>query len=216
MIETAGLMHILNWQRFYDAAAENIKITADDGHELLRGKDYDVVDSLHNGDGTMIIAIEGRGEYAGRKYLHYDLRLENGKPKIILNHISDTLEHGTLSIPDAIKVGDALYDVVRGAVFKNPKRDFLTAGECRHTPKSEIFVSSLGDPEYERYIFLHEMCHAIIHEFCKPSPLSHDEEEDFVEAFSRGLYDVIKHNRGVFADSSPDELHLAPGHIAGI
>lgn len=60
--------------------------------------------------------------------------------------------------------------------------------------KKRITVAGSGHAEYQKLVFLHEICHAIIEAYVSPD--EHDEK--FVEAFSKGLYQVIVDNQEVF------------------
>ena len=59
-----------------------------------------------------------------------------------------------------------------------------------------IKVANVGNQEYQNTVFLHEICHGIIENYCRGSD-TYDEEK-FVEQFSKGLYQVICDNPEIF------------------
>ena len=94
-----------------------------------------------------------------------------------------------MNIPKQVKIGGFMYTVER------PKNSFVSKegnaydGEHRFS-KKEIKVAKSGCKEYQEVVFLHEVCHAIID--CYVS--SDEQDERFVEQFSKGLYQVIVDN----------------------
>lgn len=98
-----------------------------------------------------------------------------------------------MNIPKQIKIGGFAYTVER------PKNSFISnegnALDGEHFfSKKEIKVAKSGCKEYQELVFLHEVCHGIIE--CYVSP--YEQNEKFVEQFSKGLYQVIVDNPGIF------------------
>lgn len=92
-----------------------------------------------------------------------------------------------MNIPKNIKIGCFNYHVER---IKGPFVSDGTAldGEHRFAEKT-IRVSDNGCGYYQDVVFLHEVCHAIIAHYC-----ADEQDEKFVEQFSKGLYQVINDN----------------------
>lgn len=98
-----------------------------------------------------------------------------------------------MKITDKVKVGGFVYDVKRtDEAFIGKSGDALD-GEHFFMQK-QITVSKGGCKEYQELVFLHELCHAIIEAYVSPDT----QDEKFVEAFSKGLYQVIVDNPDVF------------------
>lgn len=98
-----------------------------------------------------------------------------------------------MKITEHVKVGGFTYDVSRpDEAF--PLGDNVCDGS--HTFASQqIKVAKTGTQTYQNMVFLHEICHAIVNHYCDNSFI---DEEKFVEAFSKGLYQVITDNREIF------------------
>lgn len=100
-------------------------------------------------------------------------------------------------IPRTVRIGGYTYSIER------PAESFVSAGsvcdgDCVFM-EQRIRVASVGNSQYQQTVFLHEVAHAIIEHFCF-GILSCDEEERFVEEFSKGLYAFISENQSVFTD----------------
>lgn len=94
-----------------------------------------------------------------------------------------------MKIINKVKIGGFLYDVERtDGAFVGESGSVLD-GEHSFSEK-RITVSDSGCEEYQNVVFLHEICHAIIETYVSPD--EHDEK--FVEAFSKGLYQVLIDN----------------------
>lgn len=94
-----------------------------------------------------------------------------------------------MKIPKKIKIGGFTYNVER------PEGSFVSAtgdaldGE-HHFAEKRISVGTLGCREYQNVVFLHEVCHAIIECYAG----TNKQDEDFVEQFAKGLYQVLVDN----------------------
>lgn len=102
-----------------------------------------------------------------------------------------------MNIPSLVKIGGFIYDVER------PKGSFVgdsgTALDGEHCfSQKSIKVGTNGCAEYQQVVFLHEICHAIID--CYVSDEKQD--ENFVEQFSKGLYQVVVDNPEIFKNTS--------------
>ena len=98
-----------------------------------------------------------------------------------------------MKVIDKVKVGGFVYDVIRtNGAFVGTSGDALD-GEHRFADKT-IRLSNNGCQEYQNLVFLHEVCHAIIEAYVSPD----EQDENFVEAFSKGLYQVIVDNPAMF------------------
>lgn len=65
--------------------------------------------------------------------------------------------------------------------------------------KKTIRVSDNGCGDYQDVVFLHEVCHAIIAHYC-----ADEQDEKFVEQFSKGLYQVINDNPELLKGGAAD------------
>lgn len=98
-----------------------------------------------------------------------------------------------MKIPDTIKIGGFTYDIKRtdGPFVSNAG----SALDGEHDfAKKIITVSGNGCAEYQELVFLHEVCHGIIENYAS----TERQDEGFVEAFSKGLYQVAVDNPEVF------------------
>lgn len=100
-----------------------------------------------------------------------------------------------MQITDKVKIGGYMYDILRPAepfisnqIVADGEHDFVN---------QTIKVASNGNDAYQNLVFLHEICHGIKHYYCEGIDLNN--EEQFVEQFSKGLYQVIADNPDIFA-----------------
>ena len=97
-----------------------------------------------------------------------------------------------MKIPNYVKVGGFTYAVER------PDRPFASDntvcdGDHNFANKT-IRVAANGCPDYQDLVFVHELCHAIIGYFTPEV----EQDEKFVEQFSKGLYQVLIDNPKIF------------------
>ncbi len=100
-----------------------------------------------------------------------------------------------MKITNKVKIGGFVYDVERRNEAFVGKSGTALDGEHSYAEK-RITVAVSGCKEYQEVVFLHEICHAIIETYV--SPAEHDEK--FVEAFSKGLYQVLVDNPDILKD----------------
>lgn len=104
-----------------------------------------------------------------------------------------------MKIPNKVKIGGYLYTVDR------PEEPFVSGTSVcdgiHDFARQEIKVAKTGTQSYQNTVFLHEICHGIIAHYCSSDSGSFDEER-FVEAFSKGLYQVITDNPEIFDNVS--------------
>jgi hypothetical protein len=97
-----------------------------------------------------------------------------------------------MNIPRYIKVGGFNYLVER------PEEPFLSDSvlcDGDHNFINKIIrVAKNGTRDYQDLVFIHELCHAIISYFTPEL----EQDEKFVEQFSKGLYQVLVDNPKVF------------------
>ena len=98
-----------------------------------------------------------------------------------------------MKITEKVKVGGFVYDVERKQEAFVGKDGSALDGEHSFGDKT-ITVAKHGCKEYQQLVFLHEICHAIIDAYVSPD----EQDEKFVEAFSKGLYQVISDNPDIF------------------
>lgn len=93
-----------------------------------------------------------------------------------------------IHIPEKVKVGGFDYRVERvsGSFVSNGA---ALDGEHYFAEKT-IKAGTNGCKEYQDLVFLHELCHAIISCYTPQEK----QNEEFVEQFSKGLYQVLKDN----------------------
>lgn len=100
-----------------------------------------------------------------------------------------------INIPQKIKVSGYDYKVERA------ERAFVSNGSAcdglHDFSKQEIVVACEGNAAYQQTVFLHELTHAIIQNYCEGIMSDYDEER-FTEQFAKGLYQVIKDNPEIF------------------
>ena len=99
-----------------------------------------------------------------------------------------------MNIPKTVKIGGFTYNVER------PIDSFLGTGgallDGEHTFSDKtIKVAARGCGDYQDLVFLHEVCHAIISQYTAIQ----DQDEEFVEQFSKGLYQFLVDNSEIFA-----------------
>lgn len=188
------------WDRIYKKAREMIR-PVDNGTPMIEGKDYEIVSQVHT-EREIITTCRGIGNYCGE--FKAVLKIKEEGDSLYLTNDCETVEIKPQGwpIPDKVLIGDALYTVER-TYAKMHKPTTLRLGICNYDHQ-RIEVAQLDNFDCERAVFIHEMVHGIINEFCGAwkgdKTLSHDEEEKFVEAFSRGLYQVMKDNPNIFAE----------------
>lgn len=94
-----------------------------------------------------------------------------------------------MNIPEKVKIGGFIYNVER------PDGSFVDAsgaaldGDHRFAQKT-IRVGTSGCGDYQDLIFIHEVCHAIISCYVSAG----EQDENFVEQFAKGLYQVLVDN----------------------
>lgn len=97
-----------------------------------------------------------------------------------------------MNIPKIVKVGGYIYEVVdKGGVFVSGQN---VVDGMHSFAELKIALASTKDTPYNYTVFLHEICHAIIAVYC-----ADEQDEKYVEQFSKGLYQVIVENPDVFA-----------------
>ena len=104
-----------------------------------------------------------------------------------------------MRIPDQIKIGGFTYyvDKVDGSFISNGA---ALDGEHSFSEK-KIKVSTNGCGEYQDLVFLHEVCHAIIAYYMP----TNEQDEEFVEQFSKGLYQVLMDNPNLLKDGEDND-----------
>ena len=98
-----------------------------------------------------------------------------------------------MKITDNVKIGGFVYDVKRTNEPFVGKSGSALDGEHFYAEK-RITVAGGGCKEYQELVFLHEICHGIIEAYVTVDK----QDEKFVEAFSKGLYQVIVDNPHIF------------------
>ena len=95
-----------------------------------------------------------------------------------------------MKIPKRVKIGGFAYNVER------PNEPFVSdniVADGEHNFVDKIIkVAAKGCPEYQDLVFLHEVCHAIISCY-----VANKQDEEFVEQFSKGLYQFLVDNPGI-------------------
>lgn len=96
-----------------------------------------------------------------------------------------------MNIPESVKIGGYDYKVEhRDGPFPNG----ATVVDGLHDPtKTLISLSGEGNQSYQDTVFLHELIHGIIYVYCDDK-----QDEDFVEQFAKGLYQVLVDNPNIF------------------
>lgn len=106
-----------------------------------------------------------------------------------------------MRVTSKVKVGGYDYTVDR------PEEPFYNNGDLcdgLHLPDVQVLrAAKHGSEDYQNTVFLHEVCHAIIYAYAD-NILSDEDEEKFVEAFSKGLYQVIKDNPEIFKEDKDE------------
>lgn len=100
-----------------------------------------------------------------------------------------------MNITEAVKIGGYNHKVER------PTEPFVCDGTiCDGTydfTKQVIKVAQAGSQAYQNTVFLHEICHGVVENYCRGN--DNYNEEKFVEQFAKGLYQVINDNPEIFA-----------------
>lgn len=80
---------------------------------------------------------------------------------------------------------------------ERPEESFVNGDDAcdgLHVENEQIIkVAKTGNAAYQNTVFIHEICHAIIGNYC-----NNLQDEGFVEQFSKGLYQVIIDNPEIF------------------
>lgn len=96
-----------------------------------------------------------------------------------------------IHIPDTVKIAGCVYSVER------EDRSFVNGSNVVDGTYSffdqKIKVVREGTEAYQSVVFLHELMHGIIENYC-PSIVSAADEEKLVEQISKGLFQVITDN----------------------
>lgn len=96
-----------------------------------------------------------------------------------------------MNIPDKVKIGGYNYKVEhRDGPFPNGTS---VVDGLHDATNNTITLSDEGEKPYQDTVFLHELIHGIIYVYCADK-----QDEDFVEQFSKGLYQVITDNPEIF------------------
>ena len=102
-----------------------------------------------------------------------------------------------MNIPETLKVAGFNYCVER------PYDSFIINGDpcdgVHDFGQQLIRVARTNSSEYQQVVFLHEMAHAIVANYCS-GILDDDTEERFVEQFAKGLYQVLNDNEHIFIE----------------
>ncbi len=113
-----------------------------------------------------------------------------------------------MKIPEKIKIGGFVYDIER------PEQPFVSDSEAldgeHDFAEKKIRVAQRGCSEYQDVVFLHEVCHGIIECYAPEY-----QKEEFVEQFSKGLYQVLIDNPDVF-DSAPSGVTINLDNCAAV
>ena len=100
-----------------------------------------------------------------------------------------------MNIPATVKIGGYTYDVKR---VDGPFPNGVNVVDGLHdATNTTITLSGEGNQSYQDTVFLHELIHGIIYVYCADS-----QDETFVEQFSKGLYQVMQDNPGLFEKAS--------------
>lgn len=102
-----------------------------------------------------------------------------------------------ISIPDAVKIAGVTYKV------KREEKPFIgnnaiVDGTFDYV-EQELRIARTGSETYQQIVFLHEVLHGLIESYCS-NLLSFETEEKLVEQLSKGLFQFIADNPGVFVD----------------
>lgn len=96
-----------------------------------------------------------------------------------------------IHIPNTVKIAGCVYTVER------EERAFVNGSNVVDGTHSffeqKIKVVCEGTKDYQSVIFLHEVMHGIIENYC-PNIVSVTDEEKLVEQISKGLFQVITDN----------------------
>lgn len=104
-----------------------------------------------------------------------------------------------MNIPKQIKVGGFIYHIERpDSAFASG--DSVCDGDHNFANKT-IRVAANGSPDYQDLVFIHELCHAIIAYYTPET----EQDEKFVEQFSKGLYQVLIDNPNLLKDGADNE-----------
>lgn len=96
-----------------------------------------------------------------------------------------------MNISDKIKIGGYIYTVEHhDGLFPNGA---AVVDGLHDATNTTITLSGEGNESYQDTVFLHELIHGIIYVYCADK-----QDEDFVEQFSKGLYQVMMDNPEIF------------------
>lgn len=99
-----------------------------------------------------------------------------------------------LNLPNSVKIGAYTYDILYedGSFVTNN----VAVDGLHHFDTHTIRIANVGSPAYRETVFLHEVLHAIISCYMPNDPKNQD--EDFVDQVSKGLYQLFVDNPDIF------------------
>jgi hypothetical protein len=105
-----------------------------------------------------------------------------------------------INIPSTVKIAGVTYNV------KREEKPFIgnnaiVDGTFDYV-EQELRIARTGSETYQQIVFLHEVLHGLIESYCS-NLLSFETEEKLVEQLSKGLFQFIADNPGVFVDMIP-------------
>ena len=102
-----------------------------------------------------------------------------------------------IHIPETVKIAGCVYSVDR------EEKSFVNGSNVVDGTHSffeqKIKVVREGTEEYQSVVFLHELMHGIIENYC-PNIVSAADEEKLVEQISKGLFQVVTDNPEIFKE----------------
>ena len=102
-----------------------------------------------------------------------------------------------IHIPETVKIAGCVYSVDR------EEKSFVNGSNVVDGTHSffeqKIKVVREGTEDYQSVVFLHELMHGIIENYC-PNIVSAVDEEKLVEQISKGLFQVVTDNPEIFKE----------------
>ncbi len=103
-----------------------------------------------------------------------------------------------MKIPESIRIGGVEYAIERGVTDLNDGINMLM-GQIHYSGAKILISDKCENQQQEALTLLHEILHGI----ARDRMIEMENEEDIVETFARGIYQLLQDNAGRLFDLAP-------------